>query len=177
MIHRILPLLTVLLALFGGFSYAEEKKPETLEWDELVPSDFNPEHLFKKYDLDNMSDDDPRAAEFMAELKEIWKVAPVVDSMEGRFVKMPGFVVPLEMDGEEVREFFLVPYFGACIHVPPPPANQMIYVVMQKGSGLKGGLFQAIWVTGNLSIKRTSTDLGDAGYMMYATATEPYEEE
>ena len=175
---RYLLLLLVSLLWPAISVHGEEKKPEMVEWDNLVPDDFRPDKLFEKYNVDELDDADPRADEFMKELKEVWKAAPIVESMEGRYVKMPGFVVPLEAEGDKVTEFFLVPYFGACIHVPPPPANQMIYVAMQKGESVKvsGEMFEAVWVTGNLSIKRTSNELGDAGYMLYATAIEPYKE-
>lgn len=161
------------------FRHNKSKDPEKVEWDDLVPEDFNPDKLFAKYNVDEMEDTDPRADEFLKEMKEIWKAAPIVESMEGRYVKMPGFVVPLETVGDQVTEFFLVPYFGACIHVPPPPANQMIYVAVQQNNSVKmtGDMFEAVWVTGNLSIKTTSNELGDAGYMLYATAIEPYKEE
>jgi hypothetical protein len=96
--------------------------------------------------------------------------------MEGRYVRLPGFVVPLETEGDKIKEFFLVPYYGACIHVPPPPANQMVYVVLQDGKEISGSMFDAVWVTGHLSVKNTSNELGDAGYMMHASAIEPYED-
>lgn len=167
------------MLLLTGAVNSEEKQPEMVEWDALVPDDFRPDKLFEKYNVDEMDDADPRADEFMKELKAVWKAAPVVESLEGRYVKIPGFVVPLETEGDKVTEFFLVPYFGACIHVPPPPANQIIYVVMQKDKSVtvSGDMFEAVWVIGNMSIKRTSNELGDAGYMLYATAIEPYKEE
>jgi len=177
--HRALLLLPLLLTLVCHTSPAEERQPEVLKWDALVPEGFNPDKLFEKYELDKMKDSDPRADEFMREMKQVWKAAPVVESMEGKYVKLPGFVVPLETEGGKVSEFFLVPYFGACIHVPPPPANQMVYVVMEKGKNIEvtGEMFEAVWVTGTLSIKRTSNELGDAGYVLNAVATEPYTEE
>jgi len=176
---RYLLLMLVPLLLLTAPLSADTKTPEKVEWDDLVPEDFRPDKLFEKYNVDEMEDSDPRADQFMKEMKEVWKAAPVVESMEGRYVKMPGFVVPLETVGDKVTEFFLVPYFGACIHVPPPPANQMIFVAVQKGNSIKmtGDMFEAVWVTGNLSIKTTSNELGDAGYMLYATAIEPYKEE
>ena len=54
--------------------------------------------------------------------------APVVKALDGQSVSLPGFVVPLEGDSELITEFLLVPYFGACIHVPPPPPNQPIWI-------------------------------------------------
>lgn len=177
--RALLLLLPLLLPQVITHAQAAEGQPEVLKWDVLVPGDFNPDKLFEKYELDKMQDSDPRADEFLREMKQVWKAAPVVESMEGKYVKLPGFVVPLETEGEKVSEFFLVPYFGACIHVPPPPANQMVYVVMEKGKSIEvtGDMFEAVWVTGTLSIKRTSNELGDAGYMLNATAIEPYKEE
>ena len=98
----------------------------------------------------------------------------MVEALNGKLVKMPGFVVPLEFDGTEVSEFLLVPYFGACIHVPPPPANQIVYVKSQK-KGLIDGLFDVVWVTGKMNTVRFNSDLGEAGYTLEASAVVPYE--
>ncbi|MBU0500566.1 MAG: DUF3299 domain-containing protein [Gammaproteobacteria bacterium] len=178
-LRALLLLASLLLPPVNAYSQAAVGQPEVLKWDALVPEDFNPDKLFEKYELDKMKDDDPRADEFLREMKKVWKAAPVVEAMEGRLVKLPGFIVPLETEGDRVSEFFLVPYFGACIHVPPPPANQMVYVVMEKGKSVEvtGDMFEAVWVTGTLHIKGTSNELGDAGYILKATATEPYKEE
>ena len=59
--------------------------------------------------------------------------APVVKALDGQSVSLPGFVVPLEGDSELITEFLLVPYFGACIHVPPPPPNQLVHVTIKGG--------------------------------------------
>ncbi|HCG90056.1 MAG TPA: DUF3299 domain-containing protein, partial [Alteromonas macleodii] len=76
--------------------------------------------------------------------------APVVDTFDGKRVKIPGFVVPLEGTAELTTEFLLVPYFGACIHVPPPPSNQIVYVKFEEGVRIDN-IYDAIWVTGELS--------------------------
>ena len=69
-------------------------------------------------------------------------------ALDGSNVKLPGFIVPLEVSKEgKVTEFFLVPYVGACIHVPPPPPNQIIYVRDEKGLALES-IWEAYWVTG-----------------------------
>jgi len=94
--------------------------------------------------------------------------------LEGREIRIPGFVVPLELDDAgNVTEFFLVPYFGACIHVPPPPPNQMIYVVMKKGIQLDS-MYAAYWITGKMSAKTRKTGLGAAAYTLTATDYEEY---
>jgi hypothetical protein len=76
--------------------------------------------------------------------------APIVADLNGKQVKIPGFVVPLEGDGEAINEFLLVPYFGACIHVPPPPPNQIVYVKFSTAVPIDN-LYDAVWVTGTLS--------------------------
>jgi hypothetical protein len=95
-------------------------------------------------------------------------------SLEGQEVRLPGFIVPLELDAEgKVTEFFLVPYFGACIHVPPPPPNQLVFVVMDKGIALDT-MYAAYWVTGKMTTRTKSTRLGAAAYTLSGTALEEY---
>ncbi len=95
-------------------------------------------------------------------------------ALDGSNVKLPGFIVPLEVSKEgKVTEFFLVPYVGACIHVPPPPPNQIIYVRDEKGLALES-IWEAYWVTGKLSITNRSTRLGAAAYQLAADKVEIY---
>ncbi len=146
-----------------------------IEWDNLIPEDFQPEKLMEEFNLDEISDDDPRAEEFMAKLKELWDKAPVRQELDGQAVKIPGFVVPVEGDDKETTGFLLVPYYGACVHVPPPPANQTIYVVTETGKGAKPNLFDVIWVSGTMSVQRIDNDVAEAGYTLYANDIAPYE--
>ncbi|MGD2119698.1 MAG: DUF3299 domain-containing protein, partial [Chromatiales bacterium] len=125
-----------------------------LEWDALIPKDWRPETLFDQYNVDEISDDDPRAQKLLDKLKALWKEAPVVPELEGQRVKLPGFVVPLEMETDRIEQFLLVPYYGACIHVPPPPSNQSIYVVTRKDKAYIGKLFDTVWVTGTIPYRR-----------------------
>ncbi len=146
-----------------------------IEWDSLIPDDFRPDKIFEKFDIDNLSDDDPRAEELLKELQALWDKAPIRPELDGRAVKIPGFVVPVETDAEETTGFLLVPYYGACIHVPPPPANQTIYVVTEKGKGTKPKTFDVVWVTGDMSVQRIDNDIAEAGYTLYANDVSPYE--
>lgn len=149
---------------------------QELEWEALVPEGWRPDDLLREYDVDQLDDSDPRAQELMSKLQALWSQAPVVEALDGKTVKLPGFVVPLEGDGEKVSEFLLVPYFGACIHVPPPPANQTVYVVTGPSAATVRKLFDVVWVTGVLRAKTGTTDLAEAGYTLHATTVEPYEE-
>ncbi len=147
-----------------------------IEWDALIPDDYSPEKLFEEYQAESLDDDDPRAAELMEKLRKLWDEAPVRPELDGQTVKLPGFTVPLEGDNDETRSFLLVPYYGACIHVPPPPANQTVYVLREAGKGTRLGEFDVVWVTGTMSVKRTENDMAEAGYTLYATEIAPYEE-
>jgi hypothetical protein len=94
--------------------------------------------------------------------------------MEGKAVRLPGFVVSLDREGEALKEFLLVPYFGACIHVPPPPSNQIVHVKSELGVKLDE-LYQPYWVEGPLQVKASTSELADAGYQMAADKIYVYE--
>ncbi len=87
----------------------------------------------------------------------------LVHTLDGELVRMPGYVVPLEFDGAKVTDFFLVPYIGACIHVPPPPPNQLVYVRIEDGFEIEG-LFQAVYVTGTMNSASSQQSLEQSGY-------------
>lgn len=95
-------------------------------------------------------------------------------SLEGVTVRLPGFIVPLEAvkDGE-ISEFLLVPYFGSCIHVPPPPPNQIVFVHAGRHSGIDS-IYDAYWITGKLHLTPKTTRLGSTAYELTAERIEPY---
>jgi hypothetical protein len=142
-------------------------------WDDLVPKGWDPMVAFKGLDLARLQDSDPKAQEALENARRLWDQAPAEKTMNGQKVRIAGFVVPLERRGEQVTEFLLVPYFGACIHVPPPPANQIIHVVAEKPVGNMRTM-DAMWVSGTLGLDRTDTGMGVAGYRMRGEAFEPY---
>lgn len=92
----------------------------------------------------------------------------------GQTVRIPGYIIPLEFDGEKVITFILAPFVGACIHVPPPPANQLVYVTTQDPFE-SGGLFEAVHVTGTFGTASTATPLAEIGYEMAAQRIAPYQ--
>lgn len=149
-----------------------------IEWDDLIPKDWMPEEMFEglfdDVELDSLTDADPRAMELMAKVREAWDNAPLVDTYNGKKVRIPGFVVPLEGDAKTIREFLLVPYFGACIHVPPPPANQLILVTPTKPIPADWNMVP-VWVSGVLQADRTSSELGTSGYSMTGMDIVEYE--
>ena len=147
-----------------------------LEWEDLMPKGWDPlaeVEAMMGDDLENLSDNSPRAVELFNAYQDAVRSAPVVGDLDGQQVRLPGFVVPLDFEGTETSEFLLVPYFGACIHVPPPPSNQIVYVKTVAGYPLKE-LFDPVWVTGEMRTQAYLNDVGDAGYTLQATIIEPY---
>jgi len=91
----------------------------------------------------------------------------------GQIVRLPGYIVPIDYKGTGVTAFILVPYVGACVHVPPPPANQLVFVTTPTPYENKG-LFEAVNVTGMFGVSSISTQLADVGYALSADSIEPY---
>ena len=144
-----------------------------ITWDDLIPTDWKPEAFLADLKLDELQDADPRASEAMQRMREEWDRAPVVERLAS--VRIPGFVVPLETDGEQIREFLLVPYFGACVHVPPPPANQLIHVIPDKPVPA-GWNMLPVWVEGVMAVGRVDSEMGVAGYQLRGIKVEEYTE-
>jgi hypothetical protein len=99
---------------------------------------------------------------------------PEVKALEGKIARVAGYLVPLDDDARELSEFLLVPYQGACVHTPPPPANQMIYVKMTRGERIRFGLMDAVWVEGTLFLGRRSSPYGPVQYSMTARRVDHY---
>jgi hypothetical protein len=97
--------------------------------------------------------------------------------LQGKQVSIPGFMVPLEDDDNAVTEFLLVPYAGACIHTPPPPPNQIVYVKMGHNSKAKMSWVDPIVVTGELKISTVVSPYGDVAYTLTGENIKPYEEQ
>ena len=140
----------------------------------------------KAYDDLAASGVDPAA--LLAKIEKLSEEADIrnrtlVSELDGHVIKLPGYVLPLDFEGTLVRSFLLVPYVGACIHVPPPPPNQIVHVQLKQGFESKE-LFAPVWVTGRISagMDKTSLTLVDGstdvnfGYALQATKVEPYEE-
>jgi len=153
-----------------------------LNWDELMPADWDPMKALKGLNLSKMKDSDPRAMEALEQVRAAWKDSPIVFGLNGARIEIPGFVVPLDVNYDRVKEFLLVPYFGACIHVPPPPSNQLLHVLVPKTltkkqqKALKSAMliYGTISVSGTLETVSTNTSMGFASYRIKADFIEPY---
>jgi hypothetical protein len=92
----------------------------------------------------------------------------------GKNVRLPGFILPLEHSGTAVTAFILVPFVGACVHVPPPPANQLVFVTTNTPYESKG-LYEPVNVIGMFGTSSLSTQLADIAYALSADQIVPYE--
>jgi uncharacterized protein len=171
--------IVLLLGLMLNAAEAAEKVQE-LEWTDLIPKGYNPDEKYaeyqEKYNIDELPDSDPTLKKLMQVLEDMLKQSPMNTALNGRLIKLPGYVIPVETDGQKSSEFLLVPYFGACIHVPPPPPNQTVYVITEdkQGAAIRK-LYDVVWVTGVITTSEKNTDLADAGYTITARKVEPYE--
>jgi hypothetical protein len=153
-----------------------------LNWDEMLPPDWDPMKPIKGLDFSKLKDSDPRAIEALAKAKEEWDKAPVVESLNGTKVNVAGFVVPLDIDVDHVKEFLIVPYFGACIHVPPPPSNQVVHIIVPRSISLaqhallKDALEtqNPVEVSGVMQTTPSYTTMGASGYRIVADLVEAY---
>lgn len=147
--------------------------PRNVTWDDLLPPDWDPMAALKGMDLARLDDADPRAQKALEDLKRAWDNAPPNRQLHGQRIRIPGFVVSLDGGPKELREFLLVPYFGACIHVPPPPPNQVIHAIARTpAKGVQ--TMDAVWVTGRLEVVRSDTPFGSATYVLQAESVTPY---
>ena len=157
--------------ILWGSNYGEPKDKmngdERAAYDRLRASGVDPDKLFKE----------------IADLRKKLEIndKTLVFDLDKKTIKLPGYVLPLDFDGKKVKSFLLVPSVGACIHVPPPPPNQMIFVKPDKPF-VSEELYAPVWVTGEIAVGmgRQSLNLVDGssevdfGYSMQAKKIEPY---
>ena len=137
----------ILLATFAGASElrAQSGDPALADWRMLAGLDYN-------------------TGEMSADLKQL----------DGTRVRVPGYMVPLDDSARGVTEFILVPYYGACIHTPPPPPNQMVYVKMRNSRRVEVNLWEPIWIEGDLSVTEIDSPYGSVGHQLAGLTVSPY---
>jgi hypothetical protein len=106
-------------------------------------------------------------------------------ALNGKSIRIPGYLLPLEFEDRKVVEFLLVPWVGACIHTPPPPANQVVHVKLNRGFDIGEDIYMPVWVNGVIKIEKNNPELSfvdgkqniDVSYVMQADAVELYQEQ
>jgi len=146
---------------------SKARAPRVIEWMELLPENERRnapgtgavEHGY-------LGEDAPAATQQGSAL--------VNPALNNTFVKVPGFIVPLTLRQEKVvTEFLLVPYFGACIHSPPPPPNQIVYVKLDKPTAIKS-IWEPYWITGTLTTATMNSRTASTAYTLSGIRIEPY---
>jgi uncharacterized protein len=160
--------------LLGLAATADAREPRVLDWGDLVPQETRvPPPLLPgagNPDTGNPFFEDEEEPPYIS----MYNFA-VNEELDGAYVRIPGFIVPLESDeGGWLDEFLLVPYYGACIHVPPPPPNQLVYVKLEKPFYLRS-MWDPFWVTGKMTTKRWYGDFAEAHYLMDGEKMELFE--
>lgn len=98
----------------------------------------------------------------------------VVEELDGERVRLGGYILPFDFfSGGRVSRFLLVPYVGACIHVPPPPPNQLVYVETSEPIEV-AGLWDPVFAEGIMRIQRQDTDLAAVAYTLELDSITPY---
>ena len=164
------------------------QKYETVEWIDLLPKDdlealLNPPEYVTNIEENSAEDvissqlrgdtSNTKADRYQQALNS----SRIVSKMNGSAIRIPGFIVPLEFsDKQTITQFFLVPWFGACIHLPPPPPNQIILTNYPKGLKLES-LYEPFWISGVLKTSLVENELASAAYVLEMNAYEPYTED
>ncbi len=152
---------------------ASKATPREIKWEALIPKGWDPQKEMPAEQPGILIDGSPGTLQLMRDMREVWDKAPTNDELAGQSIKLPGYVVPLEETKRGLTEFLLVPYFGACIHTPPPPANQIVHVVVAKP--VKGfASMDTVWVSGTLSLSRQDSAMGVSGYKIDAAQVSRY---
>ncbi|MGZ2258025.1 DUF3299 domain-containing protein [Roseobacter sp. A03A-229] len=159
-------LITTAAALAALPRAGQAATPRQVAWDDLIPPGVPYSEIIADGDIDLENDTwrpifDENATKLNADL-------------DGAYIRMPGYIIPLDLGAAGVTRFILVPYVGACIHVPPPPANQLV-VVETAAPWVGSGLWDAVWVTGQMRHALQSTELAEIGYEMTADHIELFE--
>jgi len=136
-----------------------------ITWDELIPPGVPYSEIIGEGEMDERND--------------LW--LPIFDSnatklnpsLDGAYIKMPGYIIPMELNADGVKTFVLVPYVGACLHVPPPPPNQLVFVTAETPWPSED-LWEAVWVTGKMTHDIQDTDVAQVGYALDASKIEVY---
>jgi hypothetical protein len=152
-----------------------------LAWEDLEMPGHGLADIVKKYQpqIDSIPENDPAEDAVMEKMQAELNTAPVNPALDGKKIKIPGFISPLEVDDAKgmVKEFLLVPYFGACIHVPPPPVNQTLLVKPLEGKSIgMERMYEPVWVYGTIMAQQVHTDLAEAGYQIKDARVEIYQD-
>lgn len=167
------PLLRALLMLLAlavtGLAFANREPAREVDWLELMPKDEVEAMMAASASMSFNHD------EMSAEIGKQTGSFRAMPEFDNQRIKLAGYIVPVQTTADgELSEFFLVPYFGACIHVPPPPPNQIVFARLEKPIPMTE-IYDAFWVTGTMKIERFKNDIAATAYTMAVEDVRMYE--
>lgn len=157
-----------------------QSEVKELVWQDLIPDDFvqpeNPFATMAQEEVDKLMDGSEESNAILDKLEAEFNYAPVVPELDGQRVKFPAYITPLEYnDQATLKEFLLVPYLGACMHTPPPPANQIVHAQSKKGIK-SNGMYEPVWATGVIHTESVKSPIAESGYRLEVETIKPYTE-
>ena len=157
-----------------GLTLAEENTArgyKTVEWFELIPE--KEAEILSTIDLiiDHSGKTNPLEEGIYQQALTSTNVIP---EMNGQLIRIAGFVMPLEFRDQAITQFLLVPFFGACIHVPPPPPNQIILVDYPKGLDVVRNMESPVWITGKIETTLLENEMASTAYYLQADGVKEY---
>ena len=158
-------LITTAMASVALSQSALANTPTEITWDDLIPSGVPYSEIIGEGEINEQDD--------------VWR--PIFDTnatklnsiLDGAYIKMPGYIIPIDLSTTGVTSFVLVPYVGACLHTPPPPPNQLVFVTTET-PWPNDSLWDAVWVTGQMGHEIQSTEVAQTGYTLKADKMETY---
>jgi len=149
-----------------------------IAWEDLIPDDFvqpeNPFATMPQDEIDKLLDGSEESNAELARLEEEFYYAPVVDQLDGKRVRIAAYITPLDFDGQtKLKEFLLVPYVGACMHTPPPPANQVVHAESAETIEMQS-IYDPVWAIGTIHTDTVKSDLAESGYRLTVEEVLPY---
>ncbi len=149
----------------GAGQPVEAPLAREITWDDLIPPGVPYAEIIGEGEID--------------EINDTWN--PVYDAnavklneaLDGAYIRMPGYIIPMSYSGTGVTDFILVPYVGACIHVPPPPANQLVFATTRE-PWPSNQLWDAVWATGTMRTQLQTTEIAETGYALSVVRMEMF---
>ncbi len=159
-------IIAIFLSAILPSTYAQASEYAQIGWEDLIPEGVPYSEIIGQGEIDYEAD--------------TWK--PLYDQNATKFnetlantpVKIPGYILPLELNEDGITEFILVPYIGACVHVPPPPPNQLIFVRTQQ-PWPTDSMWDAVWLSGTLETELQDLGIAETGYQITADKIEVYD--
>lgn len=146
-------------------------------WDDLVPEGFEPQKIFDRFkeQIEAAPEGSKEERELYDKVMAEYNSAGAKQSLNGKQVRIPGYVAPLDTNGDMVSDFLLVPYYGSCIHSPPPPAHQTVMVIPEADKSVSlNDIYRPVWVIGEIEVEDVVTDLAKASYQIKNAQVIPY---